>query len=205
VREVVIGRDEAQLALEVVLLDADRGASLSREALGAFHSSRLGRRVTPVVVAARRDGQTWLFGPNVQAAVVGPLPSDQARRMLQSALDEPSGIAARQRLAAMYSAIEGTTPGVGDDFLPGIANGGLFATHELAWHPAKPHARRSGTPAASASDSGSARQNNARRMVRTWWMRWTSQSRPGVAQSRHERAAALHDRAGEGRQDSRLG
>ena len=132
-RAVILGRDEGQLALEVVVLGAGPSASMSREALGALHVSRLGKRVTPVVVAAERDGQTWLFGPNAQAAVVGPLPTDQAQRMLQSALDEPSGIAARHRLAAMYTAIEGTKPGAGGEHLPGIANGGLFATHELRY------------------------------------------------------------------------
>jgi hypothetical protein len=131
VRAVVIGRDEGQLALEVVLLDAGTSASMSREALGAIHASRLGKRITPVVVAAHRDGQTWLFGPNAQASVVGPIATDQAQRMLQTALDEPSGIAARHRLAAMYAAIEGT--GAGGDHLPGVANGGLFATHELRY------------------------------------------------------------------------
>jgi hypothetical protein len=80
VQAVVIGRDEGQLALEVVLLDAGVRASMSREALGAFHASRLGKRITPVVVAARRDGQTWLFGPNAQASVVGPFATDQAQR-----------------------------------------------------------------------------------------------------------------------------
>jgi hypothetical protein len=105
VQAVVIGRDEGQLALEVVLLDAATSASMSREALGAFHASRLGKRITPVVVAAHRHGQTWLFGPNAQASVVGPLATDQAQRMLQTALDEPSGIAARHRLAAMYAAL----------------------------------------------------------------------------------------------------
>ena len=33
---VVVGRDDAQLALEVVVLDADPTASMSREALGSF-------------------------------------------------------------------------------------------------------------------------------------------------------------------------
>jgi hypothetical protein len=133
VQAVILGRDEGQLALEVVVLGASPGLSMSRETLGAFHASRLAKRVTPVVVAAERDGETWLFGPNAGAAVFGPLPTDLAQRMLQSALDEPSGIAARQRLAAMYSAIEGTTSGAGGDHLPGIANGGLFATHELRY------------------------------------------------------------------------
>lgn len=130
-REVVVGRDDAQLALEVVVLDAGPTASTSREALGSFHAARLGKRVSPVVVLARRGDQAWLFGPNAQAAVVGPVPADQAQRMLQSALDEPSGLAARQRLAGMFAAIEGTRPGTETDYLPGVANAGLFATHEL--------------------------------------------------------------------------
>jgi hypothetical protein len=131
VRQVVVGRDDAQLALEIVVLDAGPGASMSREGLGSFHTARLGKRVSPVVVLARRSGQAWLFGPNAQAAVVGPLPVAQVRRMLQSALDEPSGLAARQRLGGMYTAIEGTKPGAENDYLPGVANSGLFATHEL--------------------------------------------------------------------------
>lgn len=131
VREVVVGRDDAQLGLEVLVLDAGLTASMSREALGAFHAARLGKRVSPVVVLARRSEQAWLFGPNAQASVVGPLPVDQAQRMLQTALDEPSGLAARQRLAGMFAAIEGTKPGTETDYLPGVANAGLFATHEL--------------------------------------------------------------------------
>lgn len=131
VRGVVVGRDAAQLALEVVVLDASLTASVSREALGRFHAARLGRRVTPVVVVARGTGQAWLFGPNAQAAVVGPLPVDQAHRLLQSALEEPSGLAARQRLAGMFAAIDGTRAGTEAEYLPGVANAGLFATHEL--------------------------------------------------------------------------
>lgn len=70
VQAVVIGRDEGELALEVVLLDAGPSASMSREASGGFHASRLGKRIARVVVAAHRDGQTWLFGPNARALVV---------------------------------------------------------------------------------------------------------------------------------------
>lgn len=55
VREVVVGRDDAQLGLEVVVLDAGPTVSMSREALGSFHGARLGRRVSPVVVLARRS------------------------------------------------------------------------------------------------------------------------------------------------------
>jgi hypothetical protein len=131
VRGVVVGRDDAQLALEVVVLDAEATSSMSRETLGRFHAARLGRRVIPVVVLARRDGHAWLFGPNGQAAVVGPLPVDQAHRLLQSALEEPTGLAARQRLAGMYAAIDGTRAGTEAEYLPGVANAGLFATHEL--------------------------------------------------------------------------
>src|SRR5438067_328528 len=120
VRGVVVGRDDAQLALEVVVLDAGPSASMSRAALGSFHAARRGKRVAPVVVLARRGGQAWLFGPNAQAAVAGPLAADQAHRMLQSALDEPSGLAARQRLAGIYSSLDGAKRGADVDYLPGI-------------------------------------------------------------------------------------
>jgi hypothetical protein len=131
IRAVVVGRDDAQLALEVVVLKASQTTNPSREALGWFHTARLGRRLSPVVVLASRSGQAWMFGPNAQAAVVGPLPEDQALRMMQSALDEPSGLAARQRLAGMYAAIDATKLGTEADYLPGVSNNGLFATHEL--------------------------------------------------------------------------
>ena len=131
VRAVILGRDPQQLALEVVVVDVAPTANPSRETLGVVHQSRLGRRAVPVLVFARSSAQGWFFGPNAQAAVVGPLPVDQAQRIAQTALDEPSGLAARHRLTAMFHATEATKPGSEHDYLPGISNSGLFATHEL--------------------------------------------------------------------------
>jgi hypothetical protein len=89
-----------------------------------LHSGRLGRRLCPVVIVAAKDDAVWIFGPNAQGQVVGPIPRDQGERLLQAALDQPSGLHGRQRLAALYEALEGTA-------MPGVANAGLFATHEL--------------------------------------------------------------------------
>ncbi len=131
VEGVVLGSSAAGAGLEIVILTAEAGASTSREALGAYHAARVGKRTTPVVIAAVRDGSASLFGPSSGGAVVGPLPSQQAERMLQAALDEPSALAARQRLAELYRAIADTEPDADGNALPGVANSGLFATHEL--------------------------------------------------------------------------
>ena len=84
VREVVVGRDDAQLALEVVVLDAGPTASMSREALGSFHAARLGRRVSPVVVVARRSrGRRGCSGRTLRRRSSVRYRVDQAQRMLQ--------------------------------------------------------------------------------------------------------------------------
>lgn len=131
VEGVVLGSSTAGAGLEIVILTAEASASTSREALGAYHAARVGKRTTPVVIAAVRDGSASLFGPSSGGAVVGPLPSQQAERMLQAALDEPSALAARQRLAHLYRAVADAEPDADGNALPGVANSGLFATHEL--------------------------------------------------------------------------
>ncbi len=131
VREVIIGNDPSQAPLEVLVLSATEADKPSREALGSFHAARLGKRVSPVVVITVHDDRAWLLGPNHQAAVIGPLARDQAERMVQAALDEPSGLAARQRLAEMYAAVADAEPDAAGNALPGVANSGLFATHEI--------------------------------------------------------------------------
>ncbi len=130
VREVIIGNGP-QSPLEVLVLSATEADKPSREALGSFHAARLGKRASPVVVIAAHDDRAWLLGPNHQAAVIGPLARDQAERMVQAALDEPSGIAARQRLAEMYAAVADAEPDAAGNALPGVANSGLFAAHEI--------------------------------------------------------------------------
>lgn len=121
---VTIGSDDAGMGLEVAAAVWSGRASPTREAMSALHAARLNKRLCPVVVVATSSSQAWLFGPNPQGQVVGPLPVDQASRLLQAALDQPSGLLARQRLTALYEALEGTA-------LPGVANNGLFATNDL--------------------------------------------------------------------------
>ncbi|MCB0977661.1 MAG: hypothetical protein KDB02_09400 [Acidimicrobiales bacterium] len=121
---VTIGPDPAGMGLEVALAEWRGNGAPSREAMASLHSARLAKRLCPVVVAALGSTHVWLFGPNAQGQVIGPVPADQAGRLLQAGLDQPSGLLGRQRLAALYEALEGTA-------LPGVANSGLFATNDL--------------------------------------------------------------------------
>lgn len=121
---VTIGPDGAGMGLEVARAQWTGTGAPGREALASLHAARLNKRLSPVVVVAESESHVWFFGPNPQGQVIGPLPLDQAERLLQAALDQASGLLARQRLTALYEALEGTA-------LPGVANAGLFATNDL--------------------------------------------------------------------------
>lgn len=121
---VTIGPDQAGMGLEVAQAEWSGGGAPSREAMASLHAARLAKRLCPVVVVAAGGAHVWLFGPNAQGQVVGPVPRDQAERLLQAGLDQPSGLLGRRRLTALYEALEGTA-------LPGVANAGLFATNDL--------------------------------------------------------------------------
>jgi len=130
--KVFSGHDEGDLALEVGVAEWTGAESPSRDALAKLHKDRVGQGINPVVILASNGERAWLFGPNSQASVVGPLALDHAQRLLQSALDEPSGLAARRTLNQTYEAIAATSTGGNDsDALRGVGNAGLFATHEL--------------------------------------------------------------------------
>jgi len=121
---VTIGPDEAGMGLEVAQAEWSGSGAPSREAMASLHTARLAKRLCPVVVVAAGGAHVWLFGPNAQGQLVGPVPRDQVERLLQAGLDQPSGLLGRQRLTALYEALEGTA-------LPGVANAGLFATNDL--------------------------------------------------------------------------
>lgn len=121
---VTIGPDDAGMGLEVARAEWSGSGAPRREAMALLHAARLSRRLCPVVVVAENASHVWLFGPNPQGQVIGPLAPDQAERLLQTALEQPSGLLARQRLTALYEALEGTA-------LLGVANAGLFATNDL--------------------------------------------------------------------------
>ncbi|SVB69266.1 uncharacterized protein METZ01_LOCUS222120, partial [marine metagenome] len=91
-----------------------------------IHKDRDSRRNVVLVVAIESPSGVWLIGPNPAGAMAGPLPVDQATRILQAGLEEPTALAARQRLNHLLAAVET------NDDLPGVTNAGLFATHYLA-------------------------------------------------------------------------
>ena len=129
---IVTGHDEGDLALEVGLASWSGSDSPTRDAMQKLYKDRAGQGIAPVVVVAVNADLAWIFGPNAQAAVVGPIAKDHAQRILQSALNEPSGLDARRNLNQTYEAITATSSsGVSADALRGVGNAGLFATHEL--------------------------------------------------------------------------
>lgn len=120
----VSGTDAAGLALEVLSVSWPDRSQPTAEALRKIHAERVGKKIYPLVVAAEARDQVWLFGPNPDAALVGPLDAGVAVRVLQAALDEPNGVAARSRLAQLQRSLSSTD-------LPGVTNQGLFASHYL--------------------------------------------------------------------------
>ncbi len=124
--EVTVGNsDIGGMALEVAVTKWSKRDAPTREALTRLHTLRTSKRATPVVLVVEFDsGGTLVFGPNSAAAPVGPLPAEQTQRVIQAALDEPTVVAARSRLAGLVQAIDSTS-------MPGIKNSGLFANHEL--------------------------------------------------------------------------
>lgn len=91
-------------------------------------------RAIPLVIALSNDTSTWIFGPDTAAAVVGPIShAEQAERMLQTALDEPNGLAARRRITALFDAIASTAVAGRENFSVRChLDSGLCTTHELA-------------------------------------------------------------------------
>ena len=124
--EVVVGNsDVGGMALEIAITKWSKNEPPTREALTRLHTLRTNKRATPVVLVVEFDtGGTLVFGPNTASAPVGPLPIEQTQRVIQAALDEPTVIAARNRLAGLVQSIDSTS-------MPGVKNSGLFANHEL--------------------------------------------------------------------------
>jgi hypothetical protein len=129
---VYTGLDEGDLALEVGTASWSGTDSPTRDALQKLHKDRARQGIAPVVIVAINTDHAWIFGPNAQAAVIGPVSKDHAQRILQSALNETSGLDARRNLNQTYEAVTATSSsGVSADALRGVGNAGLFATHEL--------------------------------------------------------------------------
>lgn len=109
--EVVVGNsDTGGMALEIAIAKWSKNEPPTREALTRLHTLRTNKRATPVVLIIEFDsGGTLVFGPNTASAPVGPLPIEQTQRVVQAALDEPTVIAARNRLAGLVQSIDSTS------------------------------------------------------------------------------------------------
>lgn len=119
---VFIGPDPISLGgLQVAVGQSDRPPS--RQSLRDLFAARRGKTQLQLVVAVVDGSTTHLFGPDPQAQSV-ELPTEQAQRQLQSALDEPDVLAATERIAGFRKAHESTA-------VAGYTNSGLFATHHL--------------------------------------------------------------------------
>ena len=122
---VVVGNSDAGgMALEVAVSKWTKPEQPTREALTRLHTLRVNKRAQPVVLIIETSVGAIVFGPNNAAAPLGPLPVEQSQRVIQAALDEPTVIAARARLAGLVQSIDSTA-------MPGVKNSGLFANHEL--------------------------------------------------------------------------
>jgi hypothetical protein len=123
-RQVVMGPDASGLGLQVLICDWDAPGSPNVTAMRKAHANRIGNHIFPCVVATIDDDHVWLVGPAADAPPVGPIPVSQAERVLQAALDEPTGLQARQRLSHLLDSVRSTD-------VAGMTNAGLFATHYL--------------------------------------------------------------------------
>jgi hypothetical protein len=125
-RQVYAGRAEVGgTPIEVAVAKWAGPDRLTREAMAKLHALRVNKRAASVVLAVEVDNGTVItFGPNAAAAPLDPLALEQAQRLFQAVLDEPTALMARARLAALSQAIDSTT-------IPGVKNSGLFANHEL--------------------------------------------------------------------------
>ncbi|MGO1225302.1 MAG: Eco57I restriction-modification methylase domain-containing protein [Brachybacterium sp.] len=95
----------------------------SKRAVRDLFNARRGKTQLQLVVAVGNSSTTYLFGPDPQAQPV-ELPTEQAQRQLQSALDEPDVLAATERIAGFRKAHNSTA-------VAGYTNSGLFATYHL--------------------------------------------------------------------------
>lgn len=114
-------------SFEVLLAGWDSARSPASGKLLSLHKWRLGSQNFSLVAAVTdRQGEVWLAGPGGRDQPVGPLTESEAARMLQAALEEPSGPSAHRRIADLLKARRK------DDSVPGLGGEGLFAQHYLS-------------------------------------------------------------------------
>lgn len=124
---VWIGADPNGLGFEVAVAAWSGAGAPTQDALRTLHAARLRNRAIPLCVAVHDAyGRSWIFGPSATAPAFGPIGVGQAARILQAALDERTGSAARSRVLQAREAFETAE-------IPGFDPQGLFAIHELTY------------------------------------------------------------------------
>lgn len=102
---------------------AQSTAQPKRETLSGLFNRRRGKKQISLVVVVTYGESAYLYGPDPQNVML-QLPVSLAERYLQSVLDEPDDLAARQRFSSYQKALETTT-------ISGFTNSGLFASHHI--------------------------------------------------------------------------
>ena len=124
---VFIGPDPLGAGFQVAVAQLAAGHAAPRtQDLRRLFASRKGRSTTPLLVAVTgdADGETaWLLGPD-ERDEIQELPLEQAGRLLQAILDEPTPQAAYNRWTGLRHSASATAAA-------GFTNSGLFATHHL--------------------------------------------------------------------------
>lgn len=119
---VYLGADLYGSGLQIALARSETRPT--RSVLRTLWEGRAGKRAVDVAIAVTYGSQVSVFGPDPDVAPIEGLPVDQAARVLQAILDEPTALAAWDRFGDLHHAV--TTTGV-----RGFINSGLFASHHL--------------------------------------------------------------------------
>lgn len=119
---VYIGADPDGLGgFQIAVAQSD--TQPKRETLTGLFNRRRGRKQISLIVVVTHNGIAYLCGPDPQSATLS-MPVARAERYLQSVLDEPDDLAARQRFASFQKALDTTN-------ISGFTNSGLFASHHI--------------------------------------------------------------------------
>jgi hypothetical protein len=118
---VHVGNDAANMAFQVVCVSTTSAPSLGN--LKKLYADRHGNYLYPLVVRALHGSNASLFGPNPESTV-WEISNEQAERVLQDALNQPSGFVAQQKYSQHRKAFMSAAN-------LGVANAGLFANYYL--------------------------------------------------------------------------
>jgi hypothetical protein len=118
---VHVGNDAANMAFQVACVATSSAPTLGN--LKKVFADRHGNYLYPLVVRALHGSNATLFGPNPESTV-WEISNEQAERVLQDALNQPSGFVAQQKYSQHRKAFMSAAN-------LGVANAGLFANYYL--------------------------------------------------------------------------